>query len=824
MCPMPDGDEIISIGIFPKEVNIEIGESYQMTRSVAPRNLASLARWFVEDPSVASISDSGIVTGIKVGTTTVWSMSPDHTVSSSKSVIRVSASTQNTLVSSVILNTEEIALGLTKLNTCHLTAGILPKDATNKLIIWSSANTNVATVDQNGIVTAKSVGSTYVYATAADKGGAYDRCHIIVRESAVTGVSISPTCLEIESGKTYQMSGGTNPSGGSIRWFTNDSNIISINATSGVITAKNPGSTYVYAMTTDYAYRSQNAYITVYPKRVSSIRIMSTQVELAIDATKQLQATIMPSDANNKKINWYSCDPSIADVDSNGVVTARREGTTNVYAISADGGYVTSNMCVIRVVRSPLVSRIEISECCISGVVGRSKKLEVSVYPNYATNKKVNWSSTNTSVARVDAYGTVEFVAVGNAIIKATADDGSGATDYCTVEVLPYVRVTGVSIYGAPENRITTYYPWKLTTYQFGAGIKPSNATDKRVNWYSSDPSVASIDRNGLVTINGVGQTVICVETYGGDCSHSITLTVKKPVATITYEKDYHDYFNVKFDSGEYWKGVCYNLEATGDATLVRGFRNPYPGMTMDRANDNLRSGYNFSLDQLAYLYTIDPFGVQYYVKYYGVMVSNLPPDDENYLKMKDDLFEKIFGKKPRYFIKVNGQVAFFEKSSYGDMSRRDMYSDAEVIFGMHSIYNDITIKAFFLEAGRILIDGIVPNVIDELFDTSVSDIIDVYNAIFFTDKFFVSKLDSQILWEALGKAINGSSSLGYYGWIINAMYTAKELGEAAIESFSPSLDELAIYETVNSESFNTVFNIGGNAQAIADIISRARL
>ena len=90
MCPMPDGDEIISIGISPNEVDIEIGESYQMTRSVAPQNLASLAIWCSNDNSIARVSDSGIVTGIAEGRTTIYSTSPDNTVRSNDAVVTVS--------------------------------------------------------------------------------------------------------------------------------------------------------------------------------------------------------------------------------------------------------------------------------------------------------------------------------------------------------------------------------------------------------------------------------------------------------------------------------------------------------------------------------------------------------------------------------------------------------------------------------------------------------------------------------------------------------------------------------------------------------------
>lgn len=154
-----------------------------------------------------------------------------------------------------------------------------------------------------------------------------------------------------------------------------------------------------------------------------------------------------------------------------------------------------------------------------SVAVGSTVQIEPTFTPSNATRKTCYWSTSSTSIAKVDCYGKVTGVAAGTATITATSIDGS-YTSTCTVTVGDYVAVTGISLskvsldleVGESETLIAT--------------ITPDNATDKYVAYISNDETVATVDDDGKVTAIGVGSTTITALTNDGpEATCTVTVT-----------------------------------------------------------------------------------------------------------------------------------------------------------------------------------------------------------------------------------------------------------------------------------------------------------
>jgi uncharacterized protein YjdB len=146
--------------------------------------------------------------------------------------------------------------------------------------------------------------------------------------------------------------------------------------------------------------------------------------------------------------------------------------------------------------------------------VGRTMSMYASISPINADNKTLNWTSNNTSAARVDSTGLVTAVSAGTAIIRATTTDGSNLSATCTVTVV------------VPVDNITVN-PTALTmhvndTQTITPTITPSNATDKSVTWSSNNTSVATVN-NGTVTAVSPGSAIITARTSNG---YTATCTV----------------------------------------------------------------------------------------------------------------------------------------------------------------------------------------------------------------------------------------------------------------------------------------------------------
>ena len=135
--------------------------------------------------------------------------------------------------------------------------------------------------------------------------------------------------------------------------------------------------------------------------------------------------------------------------------------------------------------------------------------LVATVLPENATDKSVEWISSNEAVAVVNENGVVTAIAVGEAIITATTTDGSNRTATCKVTVVP---TSAVSI----ELDHTEASVEEKSDLQLTATILPEHTTNKEVAWSSSDKWVASVDNYGLVTMYSAGEVIITATTTDG--------------------------------------------------------------------------------------------------------------------------------------------------------------------------------------------------------------------------------------------------------------------------------------------------------------------
>ncbi len=184
--------------------------------------------------------------------------------------------------------------------------------------------------------------------------------------------------------------------------------------------------------------------------------------------------------------------------------------------------------------QNPPVTEIKVTSVTVSPASynltpGETRTPSVTVAPTDASNKIVTWSSSNTSVATVNALsGKISAQAAGTATIYATAADGSGVRGTCSVTVSPAtVAVESVTLDATSK---TVYVN---DTFDLRATVMPADATNKTVSWSSSSTAVASVS-NGRVTAKAKGTAVITA-TAGGK-SATCTVTVQeKPVVVTTY-------------------------------------------------------------------------------------------------------------------------------------------------------------------------------------------------------------------------------------------------------------------------------------------------
>ena len=244
----------------------------------------------------------------------------------------------------------------------------------------------------------------------------------------------------------------------------------------------------------------------------SAVTLNKSELNLITGKSETLTATVQPNNVNSSSIEWTSSNTSVATV-NNGIVTGVGAGTATITASYRHnwlgGRYILdlSAQCIVNVGNS--VETIALDKNSLTMYVGDSPvSLVATVLPEDAFNKTVFWSSSNTSIATVNAEGQVTAVSNGTATITATAEDGSGVNASCLVTVCTHVESVSLN---TTEININ-----KGNTYTLTATVLPTNASDKSVAWTSGDPSIATVDESGKVTAVNGGSTTITVTTKDG--------------------------------------------------------------------------------------------------------------------------------------------------------------------------------------------------------------------------------------------------------------------------------------------------------------------
>lgn len=257
---------------------------------------------------------------------------------------------------------------------------------------------------------------------------------------------------------------------------------------------------------------------------VTGIKVNPTSLSMSKGETKQLTATVEPSNATNRAVSWKSSNTSVATVDASGKVTGVNTGTATITVTTEDGGKTAS--CSVSV--SVPVTAIAVNPSQHSMTEGDSYTLSVSFYPSNASNKTVTWSSNYTPVATVNSSGTVKAIKEGSAIITARSEDG-GYTSTCKITVVKAtVAVTNVSVSPTSLN-MTVGDKQKLT-----ATVSPADAYNKNVSWKSSNNNVASVDSGGTVSAVSAGTATITVTTQDGNKTATCQVTVKAATVSVT--------------------------------------------------------------------------------------------------------------------------------------------------------------------------------------------------------------------------------------------------------------------------------------------------
>jgi M6 family metalloprotease-like protein len=510
--PKSTGNAITFVAVSKKELDFKKGgPAVTLTATITPTTAADKSlTWSSSDTSVATVSSKGAVTPVGVGSATI-------TVTTASGGLTDTASITVTIpVASVSLDQSIVNFKVGDADKT-LVATVLPTDATNKTVVWSSSNPSSVTVDTYGTIHAAAPGKATI--TALTQNGLKKTTSAVTVPVVSTNVLITPDVLTLNMGqKPVSLKGvlyPTTTTAKTLTWSSDDATIASVDSAKGTVTPVAVGDTFIKVTTTDSVYKKIAVKVV---RLVTGITLDRTVVAATYgDADTTLVATIAPSDATTPDVVWLSSKPSIVTVDSTGKLHFVNAGASVITAKTVDGNKTLTSKVT--------VNGINIGPDEIYVISTKSATLKAT-YINTGSVKTVTWSSSDPTIASVNTTtGVVTPLLAGVTTITATTPTG-GFVDTANLHVVSAV-VTGVTL--SPKTATLKIGDSDLS---LTPTVSPAGATDA-VTWSSSMPTVAAVDVNGVVHALAAGKTTITVTTSDGAKTAASVITVPVKVSSV---------------------------------------------------------------------------------------------------------------------------------------------------------------------------------------------------------------------------------------------------------------------------------------------------
>lgn len=440
----------------------------------------------------------------------------------------------NVPVESINLNYTSKKLNLDKEedNKVELEYNLAPSNTSQTDVVWSSSNEAVAEV-KNGVVAGKSVGRADITIVSKDNPNVKKTCVVYVSKeldkSKVTAVrndkNINVNWTKVAHASSYVLS-RYNKSTGIVNdiYEGTDTAFEDKDLTSGkyvytvkAIVDENDADANLYSNSV-----SEESEAVIIPEPVTGIEVANDyqHMGLFVGGSGKIRYSVLPSNATNTNVTFKSLNEKVAIVDANGVVTGVSEGNADIVITTEEGGFEAK--CTVRVDGIDARGIERVGDKTVTMGLNQTRQLQVKITPSDTTNKNVQWTSSNNSVATVDSNGVVISKNSGSTIITATTHNGLKTEFFIEVET----PVTNITL---NSNEINLN---PGGTFKLDATVNPSNASNKNIKWISANESIATVDQSGNVTADVAGTTYISAVSADGKVVATCTVNVSKPVVT----------------------------------------------------------------------------------------------------------------------------------------------------------------------------------------------------------------------------------------------------------------------------------------------------
>ncbi|HJU84234.1 MAG TPA: Ig-like domain-containing protein, partial [Holophagaceae bacterium] len=523
---------LVSLAVTPLNPVIPAGTAQQFHATgtfsdSSTQDLTLQVGWSSSNTAAATISTTGLASGLAKGITTIQATFGAISASTSLAVSATSAP----LVAVVVTPAApSIAAGTTQ---PFIATGVFSDTSTQDLTAasaWASSAPAVATVDGSGLATALTAGTSTLSATA---NGITGNATLTVTTATLSSIAVTPVSPSLAAGTGLQFTATGTFSDGStqnltslVAWSSSNGAAATI-STTGFASGLAGGSTTI---TATLGLVSGSTTLTITNATLASISVSPVDPSIAKGTTQAFLAEGLFSDGSKQdltaQVAWSSSLTSVATVDSTGLATGLGTGTTTITATFG----ALSGSTTLTVTPATLLS-IGVTPPTASAPAGIGVSFSATGIFSDGTSQDltalVGWTSSDTSVAVVDPAGLATGLATGNATITATLGSVSGGAAF---------TVTAATLVSINLDPTDPFLPLGSQQQMTATGVY-SDGTNLDITsqavWTSSTPAVAQVDPSGLVTTPSgsiAGTTTVTATLSGVSGSTTVTVTA----ATLT--------------------------------------------------------------------------------------------------------------------------------------------------------------------------------------------------------------------------------------------------------------------------------------------------
>lgn len=465
------------------KLDLKVGEYYYLNAELTPKDSTDTKLvWESSDTKVATVDANGKVIAKDSGQTIIMVRTETGAYATCKVTV-----TQP--VKGLIMNFTEKTVYTGE--EFKLKVSVSPSSATETRVVWKSSNTDVATVNEDGVVTAISGGTALITCTTVE-GGYNATCVVTVLE-LVTTIKLNHESYRLGVDKSVVLEATVSnqtASNKKVTWKSSNPKVATVNS-KGKVTGVAFGDAVITAIAQDGSGAEASCEIEVV-RPVTKVSLDKSYLNMLVGESKGLTASMEPKNATYKDVAWVSSDDSIAIVDDDGVVTAIAPGTVSITAQAQDDSGKKA-VCFVTVSNRVPSTGITLENRSLVMVAGEVKLVQYAKSPANSTDN-ISWSSDNTGVATVDKKtGKITAKAVGTANITAMTDSGKTA--------LIEVKVIGLNV-------------TKLELEQYSRYTLTVEGASGRITWDVRNPEVAEVT-NGRIITKAIGSTVITAQVNG---------------------------------------------------------------------------------------------------------------------------------------------------------------------------------------------------------------------------------------------------------------------------------------------------------------------